>query len=63
MEYLSEKYWKTRRSGRYVPILLAPAEGWGALWAPKALQALLGAFGLSSVAEGAKENIVNLVSK
>ena len=29
----------TRRSVRYAPILLAPAEGWGALWA------LLGAFG------------------
>ena len=30
-----------RRSGRYAPILLAPAEGWGALWA------LIGAFGPS----------------
>ena len=39
----------TRRYGRYAPILLAPAEGWGALQAPSALQALSGAFGPSSV--------------
>ena len=24
----------TRNSGCYVPFFLAPAEGWGALWAP-----------------------------
>ena len=53
----------TRRSGRYAPILLAPAEGWGALQAPRARQALLGAFGPSSVGEGSKQNILNLVSK
>ena len=47
----------TTRYGRYTPILLAPAEGWGALWA------LLGAFGPSSVGEGSKQNILNLVSK
>ena len=38
-------YMYTRRSGRYSPILLAPAEGWGALGTLEALQALLGAFG------------------
>ena len=54
---------QTRRSGRYAPILLAPAEGWGALRAPRALRALLGAFGPSSVGEGSKQNILNLVSK
>ena len=32
-----------RRSGHYAPILLAPVEGWEALWAPRALRALLGA--------------------
>ena len=31
--------------GHYVPILQILAEGWGALHAPKALRALLGAFG------------------
>ena len=36
---------KTRRSGRYAPILLAPAEDWEALRAPRALRALLGALG------------------
>ena len=51
------EYIKTRRSGRYTPILLAPVEGWGAL------HALLGAFGPSSVGEGSKQNILNLVSK
>ena len=35
-------YRKNRRSGHYVPILLAPVEGWGALWAPTALLAILG---------------------
>ena len=34
------QYIRTKRSGCYLPILLAPAEGWGALWA------LLGAIGL-----------------
>ena len=29
---------------RALPLLLAPAEGWGALRAPTALQAVLGAF-------------------
>ena len=48
---------KTRRSGRYAPILLAPAESWGAL------RALLGDFGPSSVGEGSKQSILNLVSK
>ena len=47
----------TRSSGRSAPLLLAPAEVWGALWA------LLGAFGPSSVAEGAKQKILNFVSK
>ena len=45
----------TRRSGYYGPILLAPAEGLGALRAPKALRALSGAFGPSSVEEGTKK--------
>ena len=54
---------RTRRSGRYAPILLAPAEGCGALQAPRALRALLGAFGPSSVGERSKQNILNLVSK
>ena len=63
VERLYAKIFITRRSGRYAPILLAPAEGWGALWAPRALRALLGAFGPSSVAEGVKEDILNLVSK
>ena len=44
---------KTRSSGRSAPLLLAPAEGWGALQAPMALRAVLGAFGLSSIVEGA----------
>ena len=35
----------TRRSGRYAPILLAPAEGWGPFGPLGALRALLGAFG------------------
>ena len=39
------KYSVTRRSGHYAPILLAPAEGLGALWANRSLWALLGAFG------------------
>ena len=38
-------YNKTRSSGRSAPLLLAPAEGLGALRAPRALRALLGAFG------------------
>ena len=33
-----------RSSGRSAPFLLAPAEGWGALRAPRALLALQGAF-------------------
>ena len=37
-----KKYWDTTSSGRYVPLLLAPAEGLGALRVPRAL---LGAFG------------------
>ena len=37
----------TRSSGRSALLLLAPAEGWGALRAPRALRALLGAFGPS----------------
>ena len=51
------QYTYTRRSGRYAPILLAPAEGWGAL------RALLGAFETSLVGEGSKQNILNVVSK
>ena len=39
------KYIIARRSGRYVPILLAPAEGWGPFGPLGALRALLGAFG------------------
>ena len=35
----------TRRSGRYAPILLAPAEGWGPFGPLGALRALMGAFG------------------
>ena len=35
----------TRRSGRYAPIILAPAEGWGPFGPLGALRALLGAFG------------------
>ena len=34
-----KEYWKTRRSGRYAPILLAPAEGggpFGPFWGPLA---------------------------
>ena len=38
-------YKRIRRSGRYAPIPLAPAEGWGPFWPLGALQALLGAFG------------------
>ena len=38
-------YTLTRSSGRSAPLLLAPAEGSGALRAPRALRALLGAFG------------------
>ena len=57
------QYFITRRSGRYASILLAPAEGWRAHRAPKALRALLGAFGPSSVGEDSKQNILNLVSK
>ena len=41
---------KTRISGHYAPILQAPAEGWEALWAPRAPRALLRAFGSSRVA-------------
>ena len=32
--FLCWKYIYTRNSGRYAPFFLAPAEGWGALWAP-----------------------------
>ena len=39
------RYGITRRSGRYAPILLAPAEGWGPFGPLGALRALLGAFG------------------
>ena len=39
-------YNDTRRSRHYVPILLAPAEGWGPFGPLGALWALLGAFGL-----------------
>ena len=56
-------YISTRSSGRSAPLLLAPAESFGALRAPRALKALLGAFGPSSVEEGSKQNILNLVSK
>ena len=35
----------TRSSGRYAPFILAPAEGWGPFGPPRALRALLGAFG------------------
>ena len=38
-------YVYTRSFGRYAPILLAPAEGWGPFGPPRALQALLGAEG------------------
>ena len=61
--YVNLNIKETRRSGRYVPIPVAPAEGWGTLRAPRALRALLGAFGPSSVGEGSKQNILNLVSK
>ena len=47
----AEVFWKyiyTRSSGRSAPLLLAPAEGWGALRAPTALRAVLGAFGPQS---------------
>ena len=37
--------YKTRRSGRYAPILLDPAEGWGPFGSIGALRALLGSFG------------------
>ena len=37
--------YRTRRSGRYAPILLAPAEGWGPFGPLGALRALMGAFG------------------
>ena len=53
------QYIYTRRSGHYAPILLAPAVGWGALQATRALWALLGAFGPSSVGEASKQNILN----
>ena len=36
------EYGNTRRSGRYAPILLAPAEGWGPFGPLRALRALLG---------------------
>ena len=36
------QYSKTRRSGRYAPILLAAAEGWGPFMPLGALRALLG---------------------
>ena len=36
---------KTSCSGHYLPLLLVPEEGLGALRAPRAIQALLGAFG------------------
>ena len=39
LELVLRQYLETRRSGNYMPIHLAPTEGWGALWA------LLGAFG------------------
>ena len=39
------KYSRTRSSGRSAPLLLAPAEGWGALRAPNCPSAVLGAFG------------------
>ena len=35
----------TRSSGHSAPLLLAPAEGWEALWALMALWAFLGALG------------------
>merc|ERR1712030_250090 len=44
IQYYTVLY-STRSSGRSAPLLLAPAEGWGALRAPRALWALLGAFG------------------
>ena len=47
----------TIRYGRYAPILLAPAEGWGTL------RAFIGAFHPSSVREGSKQSILNLESK
>ena len=37
-------YSDNRRSGRYAPILLAPAEGWGPFRPLRALRAMLGAF-------------------
>ena len=45
MKFNISKFNITRSSGRYVPILLAPAEGWGPFGPPRALWALLGAFG------------------
>ena len=41
-------YLYTRSLGRSAPFLLAPVEGWGALRAPTALRAVLGAFGPQS---------------
>ena len=49
-----KQYNTTRRSGHYAPILLAPAEVWGPFLGPSAP---------SSVAEEAKEDTLNLVSK
>ena len=53
---MKKNYKMTRSSGGSAPFLLAPVQGWGALQAPRALWALLGAFDPSSVAEGAKED-------
>ena len=47
----------TRSLGYSAPLLLAPAEGW------RALRVLLWPSVSSSVPEGAKEYILNLVSK
>ena len=33
LELVLRQYLETRRSGNYMPIHLAPTEGWGALWA------------------------------
>ena len=53
----------TRRSGCYVPILLAPAEGWGPFGPLGPFGPFWGPSAPSSEAEGAKEDILNLVSR
>ena len=54
---------KTRSLGHSPPLLLALDKGLRALWAPMALPPVLGAFGPPSIVEGAKPNMLNLVSK